>query len=431
MPNTPDAPHGQIDTYGPTARLSVPPQVRPSQTVQASPQVPLPAPPGRMTAPPGRMTAPPRIPEVPEVVPRGPTRVGRRISLWWVLVGVLALLAATGWGAYAAYRVPAGVVTSICADLSQDAPTTLYAHLSPRLRAAIPEAEFTTVFRSTTAGAQAIRSCARQGAYTYMPGNSDATAEVALTRANGQQTSGVVTLVNTNGAWWVDGLSTTLVGVDVGALAAANAYCVDSTTQNIPALYALQSATLRQGITPSDFAALIKLHTTIDGAITKCAVTGLGASGTAQQASIAVTLTWAKLGQRSGTVTLETEGDAWVVSAMSAALEGSDLGALKVADRFCSDVASATENDAYSLFSAAFRGQASESAFAAVLNGTKTGLRYSGCQPNVSTFSATASSASIQAKLTVLATASHQKYTTPITFSFVLENGAWRITGLG
>lgn len=410
------------------------PQATPQMVPQATPRVGAPS--GMVSAPPRpRTTLPSSSDGAPGVATRVATRVGkrvgRRISLWWVLVGVLALLAATSWGVYAAYRVPAGVVTGICADLSQNAPTALYARFSPRLRAAIPETVFTSVVHSTTAGAQAVRACARQGAYSYMPGSTDASAEVAITRANGQHMSGVVALVNVNGTWWVDGLSAALVGVDVGALAAANEYCEDSTTQNIPALYALQSAALRQGITPTDFTALVKLHTTIDGAITKCAVTGLGGTSTAQQASVAVSLTWAKLGQRSGTLTLATEGNVWVISGMSAALQGSDLGALNVADRFCSDVASANESDAYNLFASTFHGQANEQTFAGVLNGTKTGLKYGGCQPNVSTFSATATSASLQATLTVLATATHQTYTTPITFSFVLENGAWRISGLG
>lgn len=426
-----------------------------AETVPAMPMVtapPRPAPPAATTflstlppssLPPRTLTAPPRLvamPATPTQAPtpstsaRTPTRrsAGRKAlaPLWWVLIAALVLLAATSWTAYAAYRVPASVVASVCADLSHGSADALYKALAPSVRAVVSPDEFATVFHAATNKTQAIQQCARTGAYRYLPGQSSASAQVTITRASGQRISGTVELVNVGGAWWVDALSPALLGVDVSALATANRYCLESTTANTSGLYALQGAALRQGVSLPDFTAIAKLHTTIDGAITQCAVTGLDAASTPQRPVLDVSLTWARLGKQSGTLTLANEGGSWVIDALSASLRGSDLGALTVADRFCSDAASGAVSDAYSLFAAAFRGQASEQDFAAVLNGSKTGLKYSGCQVDASTFRATASSASVQAQLSVTTLATHQTYTVPITLPFVLESGAWRISGL-
>lgn len=397
----------------------------------AAPAAPVAPPPFATPATPFPPSAPalsstPLFPTEPESA-----RSRKTSPLWWLLVAVLALATVSGWLAYAAYRAPANFVSqTVCADLTSGSSHPLYASLSPRLRATIPVDEFTSVLDTATQGGQAIHGCARQGAYSYVPGGATAHAGVVLTRANGQHVAGTLTLISSAGSWWVDDLSPSLLGVDLGALAAANTYCADTTSQNIAALYALQGSALRQGISLADFTATAHLHATIDGKVTHCAITSLSGASASNSATFNLSVTWARLGQRSGTITFDQEDGAWKVSALSAAVQGSDLGAITTAERFCADIASGSYQDAYGLFSTGFRGQGTEQAFAAIMNGKKTGLKYSKCQLNINTFTFSGSNASIQGQLTVTMVATKKTLTTPMMLSFVNEKGAWRLNNL-
>lgn len=435
------SPYGQ---YGQPAGPSQPLYGQPGSPSQTSPYGPY-GPYGQPTGPsqplygqPGQPSAqqwgppPPGFPGAAQPAPRKRSLRG----LWIALGSVLALVvvSCTGAGfALAQYVAPATAAGTFCANLKAQHYGAAYTMLSAKERAQLTSQQFVQASQALDQVEGKVVACGQaktSGAYTYSLGGSSATLMAVITRGKVGSLQGVMHLKSENGGWKVDGLETSLLGVNLGALATASAFCAALQAANYSAAYALLGTLAQSHVAQADFAADGQAHDQIDGSVSACQFTSLGESNTDSSASLAVSITRAKLGQRSGSLSLDVESGAWKISGVAASLQGTDVGPLQTGRRFCTDLASANYSDLYGLLTDNFTGGLSEAEVANVFNGTAVGVKFSGCtvdSTSYSTYKLSGTSASYDGQMALLKVSTGQSKTVTVTFKFVLDGTAWKL----
>jgi hypothetical protein len=171
----------------------------------------------------------------------------------------------------------------------------------------------------------------------------------------------------------VDGFEATLLGASLGAVIAVNSYCATITGQRYVDAYALLGAKLQAATTKVDFAQEAVWHDQLDGQVIVCALTGIGAGESDTAANFTITTTRTLRGVLQGALKLAPEAGAWKIGDIAATLQGTDIGPLQGALRFCADLASANYADIYSMATTTYRNGESQTQLAADLNGTASG----------------------------------------------------------
>lgn len=251
-----------------------------------------------------------------------------------------------------------------------------------------------------------------------------------IARPKAASLQGTIHLVNEGNAWKVDGLDTPLLGANLGALQATGAFCRALTAQDYAAAYALLTSEARAGVAQAAYTQAAQLHDQIDGKISACAAIALGTGNTDTATSLTLSVTRARLGERHDALGLVVAGGAWKIGTVGPQLQGSNLGGLAVASRFCEDITARNYADAYGLQSANARGNFSEDQFAAGFNGAADGLPILSCTAAIATYTVSGSSATMQVTF-VERLPSGAQVSFAAILKLALSGATWQVDGLG
>jgi hypothetical protein len=353
----------------------------------------------------------------------------------WISLGVVAaLLLLTGGGAAFAiqqYTAPAAAATQFCNYLKAQNYSLAYGMLSSELKAQISSDTFTLGSQTLDKLEGPVLSCGQasvSNAYSYSLGSSTATLIATMSRATAGHLQGTLSLKSENGSWTIAAIGTSLLGVNLGALQAAGAFCAALQAQNYTAAYGLLGTLPQSAVTQADFTQAAHLHDELDGPVTACGLAGLGSSNTDTNADMTVTITRSKLGQRQGGVSLDVENGAWKISNVAPDLEGRDIGPLVVGVRFCADLAQRNYADIYAnVLSSNNTSGTTAASWAGFFDGAQTGVKWVTCVPNLSSYTVSGTSASLDTTMTFRLISAHQTVSVPVLLKFIQEGIAWKL----
>ena len=367
--------------------------------------------------------------------PTAPKRKSRRGL--WITLGVIAavLIVLCGGGGVLAVQffAPAATEGLFCGYIKSQNYTAGYSLLSQKLREQLTSDQYAQASQALDKIEGPVTNCGQatgvSNAYDYTLFGSTATTTVTITRATAGTLEGQLHLKNESG-WKVDGIDTSLLGVNLAALQTAGAFCADLQAQNYTAAYSLLGSTAQSQVKQTDFTAGLQLTDLINGPVSACSLVSLGSGNTDSSASLTVSLTRSKLGQKQGTVSLDVEGGTWKVGDVASSLNGTDLSAYLVVAQFCTDLGSANYNDAYSLFSDSLKAGSTEADFASVFSGQAGGYKWSGCKPDPTTYHVSGNTATLDIAATFTQLTTGNSATGIITVTLVQSGSAWKIDDL-
>lgn len=372
--------------------------------------------------------------------PPAPKKSRRGLKIALIVAAVVLVLAAMGLGGgiFLINQIAAPGVAAVqfCNQLKTQNYDNAYGMLSTGMQGKYPETAFRAGVTALDTAEGKVIGCQQasgSNTYKYSLGASTATVGAQITRASQGNLTGSLSLKNENGSWKIDGIDTSLLGVNIGALQASGAFCAAMQGQDYEGAYGMLDSAQQGLISQADFVASGKLHDQIDGSVTKCGLSKVPTGNTDQLTKLTIDMNRSKLGDRTGDVTLKFEGAAWKVDATDASLNGTDLQPLVLGQQFCALMTAGKYTDAYGLFSSNFQQQVSKDAFVAqfsTFQGYK--LAWTCGKPDYSTYSVSGDTASIVEPLTlsIPALGANATSTTNFTVKFIQENGAWKIDNL-
>ncbi|HEX6817777.1 MAG TPA: hypothetical protein VF120_05335 [Ktedonobacterales bacterium] len=353
--------------------------------------------------------------------------------LWITLAVVAALLIVGGGGAIFAlvqYAQPAAAAGTFCGDLKAQNYTAAYNMLSAKMQAAYNSTAFAQGNAALDAAEGKVTACGAasgSSAYQYSLGGSTATLTATLTREKQGSLQGGVHLVNQSG-WKVDGLDTSLLGINLGALQTLGSYCAAMESQNYSTAYGFLGGTLASDAGSADiFAEIAQLQDQVDGKVTGCAITAIPAGNTDTSTTVTATLTRSTLGAKSGNITLTATNGTWKITQVADALQGTDLGPLVTGSIFGLALVGGDFADAYKLLTPELQAQFTQTQFQQLF-ALPAGYKYVAATPDLSTYKVTSTSASYAGTVTYTdpSNATHQR-----KFNITLDqvSGAWLVSG--
>ncbi|HEX5546629.1 MAG TPA: hypothetical protein VFX24_04410 [Ktedonobacterales bacterium] len=425
QPGAPSQPYQGYGHYGQPGA--------PSQPYQGTPSQPYP---GQQY--PGPMSQPLYGQQTVFTQPPAPkkSRRGLKIAL---TVGAIVLVLGGLLGGTAIFLLnqfaaPGVAALKFCNDLKSQSYDSAYSGLSSDLQARFSKTSFSAGVASLDTAEGKVTGCQQaqgNGAYNYSLGASSATVGAQLTRATQGNMTGALHLKNQNGSWKIDSIDTSLLGVNIGALQASGAFCAAMQGQDYSAAYDLLDSTQQGLVSRDDFVASGKLHDSIDGSITTCALAKVPQGNNDQLTHLTIQLNRSKLGARTGDVTLKLEDSAWKLDATDAALNGTDLRPLVLGGTFCTLFAAGKYGDAYGLLSSGAQATITKAQFIAgfqTINGYT--VKWSCGTPDLTTYTVKSDSASVVIPITDAIATLNFKDTLDTKVEFVLENGVWKIDDL-
>jgi hypothetical protein len=379
--------------------------------------------------------------------PGGPTMPGgyappppakRRSLRWlWISLGVVValLLAGGGAGLYALgqYTAPAVEAGFFCGHMKAGNYAAAYNDLSAGMQAEVTGDEFAIGAQFIAVAEGSITRCQQSAgnAYTYSFGAKKATLNVTMTRSISGTLAGNIGLVQEGGAWKIGSLDTSLLGINLGALKAAGAFCAAMQAQNYPAAYALLSSSGQKQAPADLFATVLGMQDQIDGKITSCSLTGFTVSGSDSSATLNVSFNRATLGTRTGTVSMKFEGGAWKVDNVADSLSGTDVTPVLVLIQFCNDLVSKNYEDAYSLATQELIDAIGGGRDGFIANFTLPDpYVWTGCTQDLTTFKLNGDEATVNGTRSFKNTSTGTLFTHSYTFYLFKEGGAWKYDGL-
>jgi hypothetical protein len=359
----------------------------------------------------------------------------------WIVAGLLLLVGAAlvGVGYVGVpYLKPPLVAAGFCESLRTHSYDAAYAQLSAALRGRYSAPVFAQAARALDDGEGAIQRCiANPLLGTYTLGGESAAAigataavTVTLERARYGNLSGVVHLAQADdGAWQIDALDVSLLGMPLDAAVAANAYCATLESSAYGQAYALLSDTAQSERSLADFTQQAQYSELIDGTVAACGLARVERGATDQVAHVWLKVMRQRTGEHEGELWIALRDGAWRIVPVDTSVPGSDLGPLLAGLRFCADLEQSDFPDAYALFADSYQQQIALRQFADDFR-PDAGARWSGCAPDFSEYNVAADQASFPLALTALfADATRQVETA--TLRFVRQQNAWRIAEIG
>jgi hypothetical protein len=334
------------------------------------------------------------------------------------------------------YTAPGVAALTFCNDLKAQHYESAYSSLSADLQSQFSQTSFSAGVAALDTAEGRILGCQQarsSNAYMYSLGAGTATVGAQMTRATQGDLTGALHLKNQNGSWKIDGIDTSLLGVNIGALQASGAFCAAMQGQDYSAAYDLLDSAQQGQVSRDDFVASGKLHDAIDGSITTCALAKVPQGNNDQLTLLTIQLKRSKQGLATGDVTLKLEGTAWKLDATAAALNGTDLRPLVLGGTFCTLFEAGRYGDAYGLLSSGAHALFTKAQFVASYQ-TISGytVKWSCGTPDLTTYKVTADKglASVVIPITGAIAAVNFKDTVNTKVDFVLENDVWKIDGL-
>jgi hypothetical protein len=431
----PAAPSQPMYPYGQPAAPSQPmyPYPQGDPTVQSTP-LSQPAAPSQPMYPYGQPSAPSQ-PLTPygqfggpsQALPPQPQKPRRSLKWLWITLGVLVVLLAAGGGG-AVYVVsqlaaPATAATQFCTDLKSQNYDAAYAQLSNSLHSQYTHDQFVQGNQALDQLEGLVTACAPStsgGGYHYSFGANTATIAASITRSKqSANLTGTLSLASEGGAWKVSGITTSLLGVNLGAVQAASGFCTALENKDYTTASGLLDSTI--SIAPSDWTTWDQ----IGGAISKCSLQGLGTGNTDSAASFEIGISRSTGGLQTGALGLTLEGSAWKVISVDAGLLGPDLGPLKIGTQFCQDLLTGNYTDAWGLLSSAAQADfVSKSQFEASF-ALPSGVYWASFTPKLSTYNVSGTSGNYDATA-VLSNGSVSVNVT-LSLTFVEDGTDWKV----
>lgn len=350
----------------------------------------------------------------------------------WVAVAAVALVALVLVGvSYVVFQyVPAQPAVGFCRDLAAQRYDDAYTLTSQGFRTQHSQAQFARDLTTLDVALGNVVSCQGAGplplAYTFPSG--PASDHVALVRQRQGATrtlTGAIRL-SAAGGWQVDALDTSLLGVNLGALDAAQGYCDALGTQHYAAAYALLDAPTQATLTLGDYTTTEQLHAEISGPVKTCGVTGISQGNSDQRDSLTLSVNRANLGAQSATITLAFAAGGWRLVGVPSGAEGPDVGPYEVGRRYCADLATGQYSAAYDLFTPQYQAQTPRAQFVAALQTTQSqGIAISCGQPDFTTYAVNGGAATYV--VPYIETYLGFPVTTSDTLTFARQNGRWLI----
>lgn len=226
------------------------------------------------------------------------------------------------------------------------------------------------------------------------------------------------------------------------ARAVASRWCGALLAHNYASAWALLSPGAQAGQTAAQFATDAQLHDAVDGGVTACTVAAAAAGGWGADLGfglappatmgVSVHITRAQLGARTGDVTLARQAGGWRVSAVAAALQGTPVGPLLVADHFCKALTAGNYTSAYGDLSARQTSLEKSAANFAKEATSPGGAAYVGCTPSYHTYKITGDTATLGLTINIRVATDAGTSVVPVAgvATLVLENNAWKLDGL-
>lgn len=402
----------------------------------AAPSQPLygqPAGPSQPYYGPPSQPLPPGAPWPPQQ-PLAPTPKKSRKGLFIVLALVVLLIGLVGGGAavvVAQFSAPAAAAVTFCNDLKTQSYDNAYGELSKTLQGKYTRDQFrqaVTALDSAEGKVVACKQSSASNAYTYTLFGSTATVTAVVTRGIQGDLTGGLRLVNEDGAWKVNAMDTSLLGINLGALQTLGAFCAAMQAQQYDAAYALLGTSLQAAGSQTEFTAGAKVHEQVDGLVSSCALATVGKGNTDTATSLTVAVARSKLGSKTGAVTLAIEGGSWKIATMDASLQGSDLRPLNVMAQWCSLVGKGKYGDAYKLMSSGFQADVSKDTFASVFTPIQGYEFVWTCgTADLTSYQVSGSSASLVVPLKLTIPSVGGSSTENFKFKFTLEGDTWTI----
>ena len=363
-----------------------------------------------------------------------PARKRRSLKwLWITLAVVLVLLLALGGGAVWAIgqiAAPGVAAGEFCANLREQQYDAVYAQFTANMRTGLTQAQFKTAATDLDSAEGKVLNCQASGNVSYSLGSTTAQIGLIITRATQGSLTGNVHMEKVGGAWKVDAVDTALLGVNLGAVQAVEAYCAALQGQHYDTAYALLDSTQQGAETQSAYTSDAKLHDQIDGKVSACALKTVAAGNTDTDASVVLTVTRAKLGQSSGALKLTSGGAQWKITSIDQAVQGTNLLPLAAGQKFCSLLSQAKYTDAYNATSSGFKKATTSAAFMALFN--VSGVKWSCGSAKLSTYKVSGDSASYVVPLTAKDAASGATLLSEDRgLLFVFESSAWKLQYFG
>ncbi len=372
----------------------------------------------------------------PSISPAGSgayTRLARRrrALLTAGAVAALGALLLVGVSYYAFQYAPAQPAARFCRDLIAQRYDDAYQVMSQQLRGGRSEGQFVRDMTTLDLALGSVVSCQGVGllplAYTVPSGPASYSVSlVRQPRGDSAHTLRGMIHLSAIGGWQVVAIDTSLLGVNLGALDAAQGYCDALGTQHYAAAYALLGASAQAGLTLDDYTTVEQAHTLISGPVKRCGVTGIGVGNDDTRADVTLTINRAGIGAQSANLALTLVGGVWRLNGVPAAAEGPDVGPYEVGQQFCADLAAGKYDAAYDLFTPQYQAQNPRAQFVGALQTTQAqGIAISCGTPDFMTYTVNGDAAGYV--VPYIETYLGIPLSTNDTLTFARQNGHWLI----
>lgn len=351
------------------------------------------------------------------------SRMLRLVALT-VVVAVVGVLV-YAWVTAQQNGSPVGAVTQFCAALRTNQYARAYSLLASDQRNRMTSAQFTDAVAALDRIEGRVTNCPAISDTAVQTGINHATVDAALTRAGLGAMRGKINLSHEQNAWRLESLDATLLGVSLNALVAADTLCGALQGQRYADAYTALSDDLRGAFTSEEYAQISQWSDQIDGTITACAPVTVDSSAGENAATMAFSVTRAKLGKLRGDITLVNVNGLWKVKSVASGLQGTDLGALLTGRRYCADLASNNQTDLATQITA---GYWFNIAGALVVAGLK-GESWTGCSFDASSFKLNGDRASYKGVMRITAKDKTTR-NAAVTFGVTKSDGAWKMDTL-
>jgi hypothetical protein len=346
---------------------------------------------------------------------------------WVALVAAVAIVGflAYAWVTAQQNGSPVGAVAQFCSALRTGKYTQAYNLLAAAPRDRITSTEFAAAAAALDRIEGRVTACPAVSDSAVQMGVNSATLDASLTRAGLGTMRGKIGLAHEGNDWRIASLDPALVGVSLDALVAADEYCAALQSQRYSDAYTALADDLRGDLTSAEYEQMSQWSDLIDGTIRACAPVTVDSSSGESGATMAFSITRAKLGKVRGDIALVNANGVWKIKSVASALLGTDLGALVNGRRYCADLASNNSGD---LAAQVTLGYWLNNLGAFATAGIK-GESWTGCSFDASTFKLNGDKASYKGVMQITAKDKTTR-SAALTFGAVKSDGAWKMDTL-
>lgn len=367
--------------------------------------------------------------------PAQPVKRRKRRRLWLVMsvLLVVAILAASGFGAYhyamEQYKQLTALGMQMCDYLGTHNYDSLYQRFSDSLKGKFSQGEFAHYGSEIDQFEGNVLTCGQAAGnhFTYDLGQRTITVASVVSRDGSGVHNGNVRFRLTDSGWKVDGFEVGFLGVSLDALKLFDNYCTALKKRDDQAIYQMMAPALKTE-TLQQFLQSVALHREVDGFATACALDGISAKNTDASSTLSLHIQWQQH-YGTGTITFGNASGGWAITHIDPSAQGRDLTPVIVSERWCSDIQSQNYTDAFGLLTSEIRQAITVTAYAAQYSGKKNGVKWLNCTVRPSTYSGDSSenSVTLNAGVQLENTRTKKQMSNSASIGLAPDGGTWGI----